>query len=46
MPYVNHRWLGGMLTNFSTIKQSIRKLDVIDEMEKSGQMDLLTKKKL
>ncbi len=44
MPYVNHRWLGGMLTNFSTIKQSIKKLDIIDDMEKSGQMDLLTKK--
>jgi small subunit ribosomal protein S2 len=44
MPYVNNRWLGGMLTNFKTIKQSIRKLEVIEEMEESGQIDLLTKK--
>ncbi len=44
MPYVNSRWLGGTLTNFNTIKKSIRKLEVIEEMEKTGQMDLLTKK--
>ncbi|WP_200762715.1 30S ribosomal protein S2 [Nitrosophilus alvini] len=44
MPYVNSRWLGGTLTNFPTIKKSIRKLEVIEEMEKSGQMELLTKK--
>lgn len=44
MPYVNHRWLGGMLTNFDTIKQSIRKLEVIEQMENDGSMDLLTKK--
>ena len=44
MPYVSNRWLGGMLTNFKTIKQSIRKLEVIEEMQKSGQIDLLTKK--
>lgn len=43
-PYVNYRWLGGMLTNFSTIKKSIRKLEVIEEMEASGQIELLTKK--
>ncbi|RDU71938.1 30S ribosomal protein S2 [Helicobacter aurati] len=43
-PYVNYRWLGGMLTNFSTIKKSVRKLEVIEEMESSGQMELLTKK--
>ena len=43
-PYVNYRWLGGMLTNFSTIKKSIRKLEIIEEMESSGQIDLLTKK--
>lgn len=43
-PYVNYRWLGGMLTNFSTIKKSIRKLEIIEEMEESGQIDLLTKK--
>ena len=44
MPYVNNRWLGGMLTNYGTIKQSIRKLDVIEKMEKEGQTELLTKK--
>ena len=44
MPYVNHRWLGGMLTNYQTIKQSIRKLDIIEKMEKDGQIELLTKK--
>lgn len=44
MPFVNHRWLGGMLTNFSTIKQSIRKLEVIEAMEEDGSINLLTKK--
>lgn len=44
MPYVNHRWLGGMLTNFQTIKQSIRKLEVIEKMEEDGSINLLTKK--
>ena len=44
MPYVNHRWLGGMLTNFQTIKKSIRKLEIIEKMEEEGQLDLLTKK--
>ncbi len=44
MPYVNHRWLGGMMTNFGTIKQSIRKLEVIEAMENDGSIDLLTKK--
>ncbi len=44
MPYVNHRWLGGMLTNFQTIKKSIKKLEIIEKMEEEGQMDLLTKK--
>ncbi|ABK82535.1 30S ribosomal protein S2 [Campylobacter fetus] len=44
MPYVNHRWLGGMMTNFGTIKQSIRKLEVIEAMEEDGSINLLTKK--
>ncbi len=43
-PYVNFRWLGGMLTNFSTIRKSVRKLEIIEQMEESGQIDLLTKK--
>ena len=44
MPYVNHRWLGGMLTNYPTMKKSIRKLEIIKKMREEGQMDLLTKK--
>ena len=44
MPYVDNRWLGGMLTNFPTIQKSIRKLDVISEMQENGQINLLTKK--
>ncbi|EOT7273997.1 30S ribosomal protein S2 [Campylobacter jejuni] len=44
MPYVNHRWLGGMMTNFGTIRQSIRKLEVIEKMEEDGNIKLLTKK--
>ena len=44
MPYVNHRWLGGMMTNFGTIRQSIRKLEVIEAMEEDGPINLLTKK--
>jgi small subunit ribosomal protein S2 len=44
MPYVDNRWLGGMLTNFPTIQKSIRKLDVIEDMQENGQIDLLTKK--
>jgi len=44
MPYVNHRWLGGMLTNFKTIQKSIRKLEVIEQMEEEGQLEYLTKK--
>ena len=44
MPYVDNRWLGGMLTNFATIQKSIRKLEIIEDMQENGQMDLLTKK--
>lgn len=44
MPYVNHRWLGGMMTNFGTIRQSIRKLEVIEKMEEDESIKLLTKK--
>jgi small subunit ribosomal protein S2 len=43
-PYVNYRWLGGMLTNFKTVRQSIRKLEIIEDMIKTGQINLLTKK--
>ncbi len=44
MPFVATRWLGGMLTNYPTIRKSIRKLEVIEQMEENGQINLLTKK--
>ncbi|MBC8042010.1 MAG: 30S ribosomal protein S2 [Rhizobacter sp.] len=44
MPYVVERWLGGMLTNFSTIRQSIRRLNSIERMENDGTFDIITKK--
>lgn len=44
MPYVNERWLGGMLTNFSTIRKSIKKLETIELKMKDGTYDLLSKK--
>ncbi len=46
MPYVSNRWLGGMLTNFSTIKKSIAKLKRIERMEADGTFDSLTKKEV
>nr|YP_009367767.1 ribosomal protein S2 [Neodangemannia microcystis]ARK14790.1 ribosomal protein S2 [Neodangemannia microcystis] len=42
--YVNQRWLGGMLTNFQTIKSSIDKLNTLEKQEQAGQLDLLPKK--
>ncbi|PHS33592.1 MAG: 30S ribosomal protein S2 [Methylophaga sp.] len=46
MPYVNRRWLGGMLTNYQTVRQSIKRLDVIDEMMASGKLEGLKKKEV
>jgi len=46
MPYVNYRWLGGMLTNFTTIKKSIYRLKKIDKMEIDGTFESLTKKEI
>ncbi|WP_041395030.1 30S ribosomal protein S2 [Parasphaerochaeta coccoides] len=46
MPYVNNRWLGGMLTNFTTIKKSIATLKKIEKMEVDGTFDSLTKKEI
>lgn len=43
-PYVTERWLGGLLTNFKTIKTSIKSLIDIENKEKSGEIKLLTKK--
>ncbi|KPK35954.1 MAG: 30S ribosomal protein S2 [Nitrospira bacterium SG8_35_1] len=44
--YVNQRWLGGMLTNYKTIKQGISKLKKIETMKEDGTYDLLTKKEV
>jgi small subunit ribosomal protein S2 len=44
MPYVNHRWLGGMLTNFNTVRQSIKRLKELEEMIQDGSIDRLSKK--
>ena len=44
MPYVSNRWLGGMLTNFTTIKTRLERLDELERMESDGTMDLLPKK--
>jgi small subunit ribosomal protein S2 len=44
MPYVNHRWLGGMLTNFKTIKQSIRRLKELESMQEDGSIQRFSKK--
>ena len=46
MFYVNNRWLGGMLTNFSTIKKSLQRLKKIEKMEIDGTFDNLTKKEV
>ena len=43
-PYVDRRWLGGMLTNFKTIKQSVRRLKELDAMEEDGRMGRFNKK--
>jgi small subunit ribosomal protein S2 len=44
MPFVNYRWLGGMLTNFNTVKQSIKRLKDIEAMRADGSIDRLSKK--
>jgi len=46
MFYVHHRWLGGMLTNFETVRKSIHQLDEIDNMETSDTFKLLPKKEV
>ncbi|AJQ94673.1 ribosomal protein S2 [Gynuella sunshinyii YC6258] len=46
MPYVNHRWLGGMLTNYKTIRQSIRRLRDLEAQKSDGTFDQLTKKEV
>ncbi len=44
MPYVNHRWLGGMLTNFKTIKQRVRRLKELEAMFEDGTVERFNKK--
>ncbi len=44
MPYVTERWLGGMLTNFATVRKSIKKMSNIDKMTKDGTYSVLSKK--
>ncbi len=44
MPFVDERWLGGMLTNFKTVKLSIKRLKELEQMQQDGSFDRLTKK--
>ena len=44
--YVNHRWLGGMLTNWKTLKQDIERLKKLEQQEQDGIFDLLPKKEV
>ncbi len=46
MPYVKYRWLGGLLTNYQTVKKSIDRLKSIEAMKEDGTFDLLTKKEV
>lgn len=44
MPYVDQRWLGGMLTNFETVRKSVARLEHIEKMEQEGSFNFVTKK--
>jgi len=46
MPYINQRWLGGLLTNWATVQKSVKRLQELDEMATDGRYDLLTKKEV
>src|SRR5689334_21958829 len=46
MPYVNNRWLGGLLTNWVTVQKSVKRLKELDEMSTDGRYDLLPKKEV
>ncbi len=46
MPYVSNRWLGGMLTNFKTIKKRVERLEEIEKMEEEGIFEVLPKKEV
>ncbi len=44
MPFVDHRWLGGMLTNFKTVKQSIKRLKEMETLQQEGGLERISKK--
>jgi small subunit ribosomal protein S2 len=44
MPYVDHRWLGGMLTNYSTVRRSIKRLKELENMQAQGVLETINKK--
>jgi small subunit ribosomal protein S2 len=44
MPHVSHRWLGGMLTNFKTVRQSIKRLTTLDDMAQNGTLEMHSKR--
>ena len=46
MPYINLRWLGGLLTNYKTVKQSINRLKELEEMKTNGGMERMSKKEI
>jgi small subunit ribosomal protein S2 len=46
MPFVSYRWLGGMLTNYKTVKQSIKRLFELEQMSEDGTFEILTKKEV
>ncbi len=46
MPYVNARWLGGMLTNFTTIRSRVQRMEELEAMEADGTFEVLTKKEV
>ena len=46
MPYINLRWLGGLLTNYKTVKQSINRLRELEEMKTDGSMERMSKKEI
>ena len=46
MPYINQRWLGGLLTNWITVQKSVKRLQELDEMATDGRYELLTKKEV
>ena len=46
MPFVSHRWLGGMLTNYKTVRQSVKRLKELESMQEDGGFERLTKKEV